>query len=141
MCGYCYGGTIGISSGSPHTKRHSHTSLPALTTFYPHPVAPKHVVDVLVTLHPGNLKAEQFEAVDVPHCLIMAGEDMSFDSIRAPVLAILERKQQEGLPVANYVHEGTVHGSFARPYLKDEKIMKGFDEATKETWEWFKEQL
>jgi acetyl esterase/lipase len=104
-------------------------------------VAPKHVVDVLVTLHPGSLTADQFEAVDVPHCLIMADEDMSFDAIRPQVLTILERKKAEGLPVANFVHEGTVHGSFARPFVGDEKIMKAFEEATMETGEWFSEHL
>jgi len=143
MAGYCYGGTINISS-KPARANPAPLALPDLTHPTPPPrsaVAPKHVVDVFVSLHPGSLTAAQFEAVDVPHCLILADEDIGFDGIRAGALAILERKKAEGLAVANYLHEGTVHGSYARPFLADARIRKGFEEATRQTGEWFSEHL
>ncbi len=83
-----------------------------------------------------------FEDLTVPHCLIMAQQDMSFDPVKKDALAVLARKEKEdGLPVANYEHPGTVHGSFFRPLLSDAGIRREFDKSVEETARFFKEHL
>lgn len=104
-------------------------------------VAPKQVVDVFVTAHPSNVTAKMFEDLTVPHCLIMAQQDMSFDRVKKDALAVLERKKREGLAVANYDHPGTVHGSFFRPLLSDEIIKAAFEKSVDEAAAFFKEHL
>jgi len=82
-----------------------------------------------------------FTAVTVPHCLIMAQQDMSFDPVKKAALAVLDAKQAEGLAVASFDHPGTVHGSFFRPLLSDDTIRREFGKSVQEAAAFFSQHL
>jgi carboxymethylenebutenolidase len=68
-------------------------------------------------------------------------EDLIFDPVKTASLAILARKNTEGIPTAIYDHPGTTHGFACRPEVKIPIIAAAFEKAMEQKVNWFNAHL
>ncbi|GAA5856653.1 hypothetical protein JCM8547_005914 [Rhodosporidiobolus lusitaniae] len=98
-------------------------------------------IDVLVAVHPGSGAGEEhFKAIRKPFALILAEEDITFDSKKSMAISVLDdlHKTQSVPTIVHDDHPGTTHGFAARP---PPQAMKEFERTLVQTKEWFDEHL
>ncbi|GAA5920374.1 hypothetical protein JCM1841_005596 [Sporobolomyces salmonicolor] len=115
MVGYCFGGGIAVLLATKAGP-----------------------IDVGVSAHPGQIKAEDFKTIARPFALLLPEEDWGFDRIKKDAVANLD-----GLAVPKVVHNypDTLHGFACRPKLSDPNVKAQFHQALADTCAWFKEHL
>ncbi|KAK2459314.1 hypothetical protein APHAL10511_008669 [Amanita phalloides] len=118
--GYCYGGSQAVL------------------------IASSGLVNSIVVCHPGSLTVEQIKAINIPASWVLAEEDFLFpEAIRDQAEAIFasRKAKSEYVDYEFVIYKGTTHGFAGRPDLSHPMVKEAYENAFKQTVDWFRRTL